>query len=293
MSGIATGILLLCGSCYLWGYWSYFNINFLDYISLQDIVGRTLFWVIPIAVLATIPLAWMYLPFLSARIYPLRSLGAVIGFLFVLIFPILMIIAFDILFFGLHDLDAAIIWFCPMLLAGICLYTLKWVRPDKYELQKAAWLTSGLVVGFILFSLFWAGRYTANRCKKDNSAVRRVLVTDCDDDINKRITDPVYVGRLGGFIFVASKTDGKTLAIPESRVRVIDVCRSPQGGQAQGLDFHHLFWYGLGMVTAFLAGFFMRWRWRKRKHGSEDTETMKSSAEPAATLEPSQPPKNE
>ena len=47
IAAAATSSLFICGAMYLWGYWRYFGINFLDWMSLDEIVARSLFNIIP------------------------------------------------------------------------------------------------------------------------------------------------------------------------------------------------------------------------------------------------------
>jgi len=266
---VATGILLLSASVYLWGYWSYFDINFLEYLSIQDVVAYTFVGVVPIVGVMTIILVWVYRPLLSKKSYRWIEHRLIAR---LLTFGSLVVAGVVYFFFTLVyvDIPAGVSFLFPGLLCAVCFNAPRWFLSDKYEGEKTVWGTSGLIIGITALALFWWGRYEASNCRRGMGLVQSVLVTDCEDDINKRISGHVYVGRLGGFVFVAAKDRRETLAIPEGRTRLIDISKGESVSHAMQSSalLRNVLFIAVCLYAAILYCFVRRRR-KKAKHDGE------------------------
>jgi hypothetical protein len=227
--GIATAGMMLCGASYLWGFWDSFSINFLEYIGFQDIIPRTLFSIFPIAFFLIPPLAWVFLPLISNKFYSLTRhhivLAIVIAFLFA--GPAMILLVY--LAFVRHDLWGALSCFCPACLTWLARQLLNRLNPDKTQQQVISWSVTGLFIGIVLFTSFWWGRYEAYGRKQGKGPLHYAVTIENTQDVKLRITDPVYVGRMGGFLFFASQTSADTVVIPESRLAALSIHKSEPG----------------------------------------------------------------
>jgi len=80
-----------------------------------------------------------------------------------------------------------------------------------------------LIAGSILaINYLWGGILAELRAKGElGSDWCSDVLTDVDSEIKALVPEYSYAGRMGGYIFLASKTKQGTLAIPEGRVKML------------------------------------------------------------------------
>lgn len=221
-----TAAAFICSGMYLWGYWSYFDINFLDYIRFQDVLSGSLLFVLPIIFISIIYVGFTYLPPIRAwfegekekrprLVFGLpRQLG-----LFVI--SMLGFIGAFTLGISSGKPELALILILPFV--GSMLGNSLHLIFKHYDYETTSFI--GGIVFTILMFCFFAGMARAEHSAKDNLSLTTTAMVS---DLEAIISDPVYIGRLGGYVFFSERGYRVTVAIPETRLTAIVTRPNPK-----------------------------------------------------------------
>jgi hypothetical protein len=236
-----TGIpltLLACGGMYLFGYWRYFRIQFLDYVSISDVISRSIFdigpWFLVLGEMFAIILFVMRRGvirdwFKSRERAALAKLKPgdwrLHPFTQHLAMPILMIVVGTIALFGIQtdsDWITGFVFAVPFYVSGMAAIV-NLLVPIFAEASDA--FLFSLLFAFMPCTCYFRGRIVAEerRFGAEPKTLVNFIQTDVDDKLAKIGSNPVYVGRLGTFIFFASQDRQATYAMPASRIEVMTI----------------------------------------------------------------------
>jgi hypothetical protein len=218
-AAVAPGALLFVSFMYQWGYWDHFGVRFLNYMSLNDIIYKSIFSVFSVVMLCLgycligiIGSSWIkdqkikIVPSWRDRIIPVVS--AIIMIILIVVsgragsFKPRLIVTVLPFGFGFLGYIGNGVFF-------------KRIKPEK------AWFVS-VVFGLTSMLCYYLGYFEANAMILRPQNLGCIVQTDLSDAQNAEINGCIYIGRMGGYVFLSSKSGRMTMAIPEGHIKSIE-----------------------------------------------------------------------
>lgn len=230
-------VLIACGCMFLAGYWGYLRINFLEYITLDDVLARSVFDVVAVVAFTMMMGAVIFVASKSKklnewmdkkekeammkvkpgsfqhRMLPYRD--------YVLPFISFFITTLMLIWSGIEgEFIGGFVACIPLLSAALAAPFLA-MRFKEIRLESG-WVI-GLIIGLIPTGCYLRGEALAEHRRLGIAPFEPeyFLITESDDRIKQIMPDYYYAGRMGGYLFIASRTKASTLAIPEGRLEAL------------------------------------------------------------------------
>jgi hypothetical protein len=222
---------------FLAGYWRYHRVNFLDYITIHEVIARSAFNVVPVLLFSGGLIIVTVLISRSVRLNALIEkkeketmarlrLGQVwMNPWFRKLGPPIVLLGFGGCGFiygyvRLHSAVDGLVLAMPLVFSMVGGPLIGALLP---KVGRPLGTVVSLIVGSILaFNYLWGGILAELRDKGGlGYEWCSDVITDVDPEIKALVPEYFYAGRMGGYIFLASKTKQGTLAIPEGRVKML------------------------------------------------------------------------
>lgn len=229
----ATVLLTLLGAMYLWGYWRTFGINYLDYIGFAQILEKSVLSFLPVVMLVASFSAIAFLVMSTKRMKAWEEAARLKreerrkknrippeAELFLFTFGIAVVSA--VLSAVMLEDDAGALISMPFFFAAFGVVIGQLIAP-KYDAQIG--FSAGLLTGLIPLMCFLAGVQHAEFTREQKGD--QVNTVTFSSKVEGLSEDHIFVGRMGGHVFMASRRFKETIIVPESLVQSIEV-RTPK-----------------------------------------------------------------
>jgi hypothetical protein len=218
-AAVAPGALLFVSFMYQWGYWDLFGVRFLNYMSLNEVIYKSVFSVFSIVMLC---LGYCLIGLISSSRIKDQKIKIVPSWrdrIIPVVSVIIMIILVIVSGLAENSKPRLIVTVLPFGF-GYLGYIGNGVFFERIKPEKA-WFVA-VVFGLASMLCYYFGYFEANAMILRPQNVGCIVRTDLGDPQNTEINNCIYVGRMGGYLFLSSKNGHKTLAIPEGHIKSIE-----------------------------------------------------------------------